>query len=127
MNVTALYAALLALLVVRLSMNVVKARRAARVALGDGGDERLQRAMRAHGNCVEYAPLALVAIGLAEAGGVPAPIIHALGAALVAGRLIHAWGITRPKENLRFRVVGMLLTYGVLTLAAVADLWVALR
>lgn len=126
MPVTALYAAPLALLFVVLSIRVVKARRKARVALGDGGDEPLRRAMRAHGNCAEYVPMALVVMALAEYGGGPAWAVHVLGLALLAGRLVHAVGISRPQENFRFRVVGMSLTYASLLLGGLLDLWVAL-
>ena len=60
MVVTPLYAALLALWFVVLSLHVIRCRREARVSLGDGGNGRLQRAIRAQANFAEYVPLALV-------------------------------------------------------------------
>ncbi|MGZ9080482.1 MAG: MAPEG family protein, partial [Burkholderiales bacterium] len=60
MIVTPLYAALLGLWLLVLSLRVVQQRRAARVSLGDGGNTALQRAIRAQGNFVEYVPLALL-------------------------------------------------------------------
>lgn len=126
MNITALYAAPLALMLVWLSVNVVKARKAAHVALGDGGHPGLLRAIRAHGNFVEYVPMALVLIGLAEAGHAPAILLHVLGCALLAGRIIHAFGIRQSKENLRLRVISMSLTFAVLAVGAATNVWVAL-
>lgn len=122
MKITALYAAPLAFLFVILSMRVVAARRQAKVALGDGGDAALRRAMRAHGNCAEYVPFALVLLAVAEVGHVSIYALHAIGLMLVVGRFVHAFGISRPRENLRFRVVGMSLTYGALIAGGLADL-----
>ncbi len=76
--------------------------------------------MRAQANFAEYVPFALVLMALAEAGGTPGWIIHPLGAALVAGRAAHAWGITRDREDFRFRVGGMIATFSVIGCAAVA-------
>jgi uncharacterized membrane protein YecN with MAPEG domain len=82
--------------------------------------------MRAQANFAEYVPFALVLIALADAGGAPGWIIHPLGAALVAGRAAHAWGITRETEDFRFRVGGMIATFGVIGCAALAALATAL-
>ena len=54
---TALYAALLAALFILLSLRVIGARRVHRVALG-APNPLVERAVRAHGNCAEYVPLA---------------------------------------------------------------------
>ena len=71
MSVTPIYAGLLALLFILLSMRVIGTRRAARVALGDGGIPALLRRQRVHGNFAEYAPLALLLMALAELQGLP--------------------------------------------------------
>ncbi len=122
MPVTALYAALVALLFLVLSRRVIVARRTAQVAIGDGGDRRLLRAVRAHANCAEYAPIGIILIGLAELLAVPAPILHALGIGLVAGRIVHAYGVSQEPENLRFRLTGMILTLTAIAVAASAAL-----
>jgi uncharacterized membrane protein YecN with MAPEG domain len=41
-------------------------------------------------------------------------LIHILGAALLAGRVAHSYGVSQTNENFRFRVTGMLLTLGVI-------------
>ncbi|VDZ99714.1 membrane protein [Salmonella enterica subsp. enterica] len=58
--VSALYAVLGALLLMKFSFNVVRLRMQYRVAYGDGGFSELQSAIRIHGNAVEYIPVALV-------------------------------------------------------------------
>lgn len=126
MPATALWAALLAPVCLWLSMRVIGQRRRARIAIGTGGDHALERAMRAQANFTEYVPFALVLMALAEAGGTPGWVIHPLGAALLAGRIAHGWGIAREPEDYRFRVGGMMATFSVIALAALAALVTAL-
>jgi uncharacterized membrane protein YecN with MAPEG domain len=118
MPVTAFYAALIAFLFLYLSRNVILARRKAKVGVGDGGDKLLLRAMRVQANCAEYAPLGIILIGLCESLATPAFLLHALGLALISGRVVHAHGVSQEPENFRFRVVGMSLTFLVIAIAA---------
>jgi uncharacterized membrane protein YecN with MAPEG domain len=126
LQATAVWAALLAPVAIWLSVRVIGLRRRLRVAIGTGGQPALERAMRAQANFFEYVPFALLLIGLAEAGGTPGWIIHPLGAALLAGRVAHGWGIAREPEDFRFRVGGMMATFGVIGLAAIAAMVSAL-
>lgn len=119
-KVTALYALPLCLLYVALSYRVIGIRKRLRVGLGDGGDAALTRAIRVHGNFAEYVPLALVVIALAEINGVSSWVVHVLGLLLLLGRCAHAWGVSQPEENFRFRVFGMLSTFAVMVGGAVA-------
>ena len=112
------YAALLALLFIALSVRTIRLRRRMRIAIGDAGDAQLLRAVRVHANFAEYVPLALLFLLLVEVGGAPAWGVHMLGVLLVAGRVVHAWGVSQPRENFRFRVAGMMTTFAVLLLAA---------
>lgn len=123
--VTPTYAALLGLLFAYLSVRVISARRRARVALGDGGDRALLRRQRVQGNFAEYVPLVLVLMTLVELQGAPAPLLHAIGLALLAGRLVHAIGVSREPEPFRLRVAGMALTFAALIGGAVANLALA--
>ena len=122
MMITPVYAAVLALIYVALSVRVIGARRSARVALGDGGNPALLRRQRVHANFAEYVPLALILMLLAEQQSMPAAIIHALGACLLAGRLFHAIGVSRHPERLWQRVTGMSLTFTALVAGALANL-----
>ena len=65
-TVTAITAALLALLFVILSFRVIRLRGSESVSLGDGGNEKLQRAIRGHGNCAEYVPVGILLLLIAE-------------------------------------------------------------
>ena len=58
--VSALYAVLGALLLIKFSFDVVRLRMQYRVSYGDGGFSELQSAIRIHGNAVEYIPVALI-------------------------------------------------------------------
>lgn len=116
--VASLYAALAGLVLLWLSLRVIRERGRAKVALGHGEAEALLRASRAQGNFVEYAPLALLLIALLEAFGTGPWLLHALGAALLAGRLLHGVGIARIPEDMRLRQAGMGLTFGVLGAAS---------
>lgn len=118
MPILPIYAALLVLLFVALSVRTLRVRRRLKIAIGDAGDMRMLRAMRVHSNFAEYVPLALLMIYLVEAGGAPAAVVHALGIGLLAGRLSHAFGVSREREQLQYRVVGMALTFTVLLVAA---------
>ena len=117
MSITPLYAAPLALLFLILSLRVIGRRRTLRVGLGDGGDGELQRRIRVAANCAEYVPLVLILMLLAELQGAPHFILHATGAALLAGRALHAYGVSHAPENYRYRTTGMILTIAALVTA----------
>jgi hypothetical protein len=117
-HVVALYAALLALLFVGLSIRTLRLRRSLRIAVGDGGNPAMLRAMRVHSNFAEYVPLGLILLLLAEAGGTPAWLLHGLGACLLAGRCAHAYGVSRPTEDFRYRVFGMAMTFTTLLVSS---------
>jgi hypothetical protein len=122
MNVTPVYATLLGLLFIALSVRTIRLRRKHQVAVGDGNNSELRRAMRVHANFAEYVPLALLLILFVELDGTPKWWVHALAIALVCGRLAHAWGVSQTKENFRYRVSGMVLTFGVIATAGLTIL-----
>jgi len=119
-SITGHYAALLALLLLALSLRVIQARVAGRVAIGLGDSRPLLRASRAQGNFVEYVPMMLVLMLLLELGGGPGWLLHGLGSMMLAGRIAHALGISREPDNIRLRQLGMGLTFAALAAAAVA-------
>ncbi len=111
---TPLYAALLALLYIFLSVRTIRLRRKLQVALGAGEHPEMLRAMRVHANFAEYVPLALILVCMVESQGTAAWLVHALGAALLIGRCLHAYGVSQVQETFAFRVSGMVLTFTVL-------------
>lgn len=118
MPITAFYASLLAFLFLLLSARVITQRREARVEIGMGESVELLRRARVHANFAEYVPMALLLLALAESLKVPSILLHLLGLGLVAGRAVHAYGLSQSPHNLRLRVMGMMLTLGVIGLAA---------
>ncbi|MHA7834649.1 MAG: MAPEG family protein [Algiphilus sp.] len=119
---TSFYAGLLALVFLALSIRVIQGRSAAGVSLGDGGDGRLNRRIRAHANFAEYVPLCLGPIALLEVGGAPAWLLHTLGIALVVGRIGHGYALAFAEHFPPGRMVGTLLTFLVLLVGGVACL-----
>ena len=120
--VTPIYAGLLGLLFVGLSLWVVARRVRARAASGDGGDPALSDAIRAHGNFAEYVPLALILMAMGEALGMPALALHAYGGALLVARTMHAAGMARRPNVPALRGGGWLLTVLVLLAGALGVL-----
>jgi len=118
-SIVIIYASLLALLLIALSLNVVRLRQRHQVGIGTGSIQALERAVRAHGNFCEYVPLTVVLLVLVELGGsVPAWSLHLLGLVLVVARLAHAVGLSRSAGASKARIVGTLLTWIVLVVAA---------
>ena len=74
--------------------------------------------MRVHANFVEYAPFALLLLAFAEMQGAYGPLIHVLAGALLIGRCVHAYGLSREREDFRMRVGGMILTFSVIGITA---------
>jgi len=115
--VTPLYAALLALLFIALSVRTLLLRRRLKIPVGDAGDTLMLRAMRAHGNFAEYTPLALLLCFMVEAQGNSVWLVHTVGGLLLLGRCLHAWGVSQLNENFSFRVSGMAMTFSSLGLS----------
>ena len=97
--ITAIYAALCGFLVIALAANVVRFRLGKKVSLGDGGHKDVNRAIRAHGNTMEYVPLALLLMALLEINGGGDTALHIYGALLLGDRLLYAYGMLVPRSS----------------------------
>jgi len=118
MKTLPIYAALLAVLFVYLSVRTIRARRSLGIGLGHAESPVMLRAIRVHANFAEYVPFALLLIFLVETAGANSWVVHALGASLLVARLSHAYGVSQQAENFKFRVFGMATTFTVLLLSA---------
>ncbi|WP_072390920.1 MAPEG family protein [Hyphomicrobium sp. CS1GBMeth3] len=125
MPVTAFSASLLAFLFLLLSARVITQRREARVEIGVGESAELLRRSRVHANFAEYVPMALLMLTFAESLKAPLIVLHVLGLALLAGRLLHAYGLSQTPHVLRLRTLGMVLTLGTIGLAALLSFLLA--
>jgi uncharacterized membrane protein YecN with MAPEG domain len=119
MPIVSLYASLLALLFVGLSVRTLLMRRRLGIALGDAGNEAMLRAMRVHSNFAEYVPLSLILIYLVEQAGARPLFVHALCLSVLVGRVSHAIGVSTVGERGGFRVLGIGLTLAPLIVASV--------
>jgi hypothetical protein len=120
---TALYAALVGLLAAALTVRVILGRVKTGIQAGDGGSAELGRAIRAHANLTEQAPLALLLIALVEVLGMPIMFVHALGGVLVLARLSSAWGLSHSLDASQARQSGAGLTVLVVLAASLLILY----
>ena len=111
--IVAVYAALLCLFFVFLSLRVIALRGNPLFVVLSFGRERpdaLDRAIRAHGNFSEYTPLFLILLYLAESAGMTTSGLHGYGLCFCAGRAMHGICFAVMTRNLFLRVGGMILT-----------------
>lgn len=120
---TGLYAALCALLVFALSLRIALLRKRLRIGIGDGGDAGLARAIRAQANAIEYVPLLLVMLLIAENNGAGVAFVHACGAGLLLARVLHAVGLSGSGGVSFGRFWGILLTWAVLLVLGGQLVW----
>ena len=117
--ITALYAALLGLVMIVLQLLVGRQRFDTDVSLYDGGHRPLAVAIRRHANWAEHVPFALILLALIELNGAPTGWLHLLGGALLAARIIHPFGLRWDVSRAPARFVGAFTTL-LVTLAAIA-------
>ena len=120
LSITAIYAAILALIILALGVNVTMHRVKLRISRGDGGNPQMLRMIRLHANAIEYVPIAVVLMAIYEVNGGWHWALHIVGIALVAGRLIQTAGMWTTDVAGAGRKVGQSLT--TLSIAALAVL-----
>ncbi len=127
MRTAALYVGLFGLMLIFLSLRVSFVRRDERIALGDGDNIALRRRIRAQGNFIEFVPIALLLLVLAEHTGMGWLDIHLFGIILLAARVAHAYGISQVTEPFIFRMTGTIATQSVIAILALYCIWAGLR
>ncbi|HEX7810862.1 MAG TPA: MAPEG family protein [Burkholderiales bacterium] len=126
MIVTPLYAGLLTLLFVLLSLRVVQVRQKG-IPLGDGGDPKMLRVIRGHANFAEYVPLALLMMAILELSRCSSYVLHAIGIALILSRILHGYALSYTPRFRFGRTWGAGLTFVILAVEAVLCLWQAFK
>jgi len=111
-EISLLYCGILALMYVGLTSNVGRWRGKEKRSLGHDTDpgSPLFRAVRAHGNFMEYVPFLCLLMVLDEMTGRSVIGVHVIGGSLVIGRGLNAYGILSSGNFNRFRMVGALIT-----------------
>ena len=74
-------------------------------------EDTLYRAVRGHGNLIEYAPLFLILMLIAELNGLASTYLHSSGIIFTIGRLMHGIVFSFMKPNMILRVGGMIFTF----------------
>jgi hypothetical protein len=122
-SITALYAAILGLIILALGINVTVHRVKLKVSLGDGGNPEMLRMIRLHGNAIEYVPLALLLMLAYELNGGWNSALHIIGIALIAGRLIQTMAMWSTEVAGTGRGIGQSLNWLSIAVLAVLNLW----
>ena len=104
--ITALYAGLLALIVIVLGGVIGPLRLRANISILHGNDMVLATAIRRHGNFTESVPLALILLGFLELNGASPGLLHGLGIALVVSRIAHPLGLKHDNVRNPLRGIG---------------------
>ncbi len=125
MQAAALWVGFNAIFLIYISWNVGQGRIKHKISLGDGGNDDMQRRIRAQGNYVEYAPAALLGLVLLAQIGLPSIAIHALGGLFFIVRVSHFLGLGVDVWPTG-RFVGTLGTMLTLLATGVLLLWKAL-
>ena len=111
LQITAIYASLLAFIFVRLSTNIIKLRRLYKISLGHKNHKDLEQSIRAQANFIEYVPLGLILLSCLEINKIHPLIVFIFGGLLFVGRFLHAKSFTVPGTDKIKRVQGMKCTF----------------
>jgi uncharacterized membrane protein YecN with MAPEG domain len=122
-SITALYAGILALIVVALAINVTVHRVKLRVPLGDGGNAQMRRMIRLHGNAAEYIPFAVLLMAIYELNAGSHTALQVIGIVLIAGRVVQTWGMWATDQTNIGRQIGQSLTWLSVAALALLNLW----
>ncbi|HTQ15586.1 MAG TPA: MAPEG family protein [Rhizomicrobium sp.] len=110
-HIFTLYAALNALIMLVLGVLVTRARVVTQTDIGDGGRPEMAGPLRAHANNTEWVPMAMILLWLFCPLGGSGWVMHAMGATLTIGRILHAIGLSRSTGPTPLRFLGMVLTW----------------
>lgn len=122
---TGIYAALLMIVMLVLSIKVSMHRFKTGISILHGGDLALAQTIRHHGNMIEYVPMALILMAIAEAQGAGTTYLHAIGVILLLSRIIHPFGLKHDNANNPFRAVGHFGTVAAILLSVGFIFWKA--
>jgi len=124
--VTLTSAAAAAIIGIWLMMRVGQVRGSEKVSIGDGGNDKVIRRMRAHANFVESAPFVLVLIAVIELAGKGAAWLPYVAGAYMLGRIAHGVGMDDGKFG-KGRMIGTLITILTLLGLAIVAVLIAMR
>jgi uncharacterized membrane protein YecN with MAPEG domain len=113
---------LLTLFFILLSRKIILLRQKNKVSIGHNNTQEFENAIRAHGNFIEYTPLALLEIFILTQQNANSLIIIFLCTTILCGRVSHALGLNyfELKKTPIYlpRIIGMSLTFFCLFISA---------
>jgi len=124
--ITSICAAILGLWLIWLAARVIQMRGSENIMMGDGGSDKFLRRSRAQGNLIEYAPMGLILLGLAEFHVANYWLVLICGTVLVVGRLLHGYALSFTEHFTFGRICGMILTFSAIGVLALANLYLVL-
>ena len=86
------------------------------------GEEALQRAVRAQGNLIEYAPIFLILLFIAEYNGAHPHMLYMTGTLFMIARLMHGVAFGFMKYSPFLRVSGTLLTFLCILILSISNI-----
>jgi hypothetical protein len=116
MEVTLTFAAVLSLFMIVLSFRVLDLRGSPVTKFFHKPNREidpndLERAIRGHGNLIEYAPLFLILMLALELSDASATLLYMSGIIFTLGRFMHGIAFSFIKKNIFLRIGGMSLTF----------------
>ena len=124
MEITLLYASLLTILAIFLAIKVGMNRVDTNIMTGEGESSMLLQSVRAHGNLIEYAPLALILLALLEMQNVSDFMLHLCGSLFFLARILHAYGVTISRESTPYRLVGAVGTWLIMLIMSLVGIYI---
>ncbi len=95
-----------------LGIRIGQVRTSEKVSIGDGGNEKVIRRMRAQANFVEFTPFVLILIVLLELATGTSTLLWAAMAVFMVARIVHALGMDGMAKG---RPIGIMLTLLIMT------------
>lgn len=95
-----------------LGIRIGQVRTSEKVSIGDGGNEKVIRRMRAQANFVEFTPFVLILIALIEMAAGTSTLLWAVMAVYMVARIAHALGMDGLPRG---RAIGIILTLLIMT------------
>ena len=95
-----------------LGIRIGQVRTSEKVFIGDGGNEKVIRRMRAQANFVEFTPFVLILIALIELATGTSTWLWAVMAVYMVARIVHALGMDGMAKG---RPIGIMLTLLIMT------------
>ena len=125
-----IYASILSLIFIYLSVLVIKGRRKEKTALGSGNFRILEQRIRAHGNFAEYTPIFLILLFITETQEMSPILVHGFGSLYLIGRISHIYGVVFYEKyegeklitTTKYRAIGMVCTFASIGLLAITNL-----